>query len=427
MSSSALGFQIISVAKTLDPYRADAKISTYFGATTVAGHAGMLLSAIRKHTHLSLARFNALASEALIDGVTRQKLVNPWLESEGFIEMRGTGDQKHVACNVLDYQAILRAVAKFFDSLDPSIEERLVLKILETGTAAPTTKDDLLSALAKSDDEQFATTALDLAKGYKIVKVVEGEGISTPVVYSPLIWGDNISKAGKALSHLKNQRRALLLQLIESVRTYQGMPEQSSVAWCQAQGDPDLVDFAVGLGLLDRTEIVTKDGKKQPFLTTPHLYGELAVKHGKDVCDRVRLFLDSIRHGQHFGDWHTGKISDPVKLLSRLIERGSIGPCTAIGKDYVLVEKAGIVRVNRSSFKPGQYEMTLVQDDTVRLIRDIVAEPGALSEKGFLQDLATQGQNQFIPSEQTRGSLGEQAGPMREAEAEMLRNLRESF
>ena len=161
------------------------------------------------------------------------------------------------------------------------------------------------------------------------------------------------------------------------------------------------------------------------FLTTPHLYGELAVSHGRDVCDKVRLFLDSIRHGQHFGEWHTGRINDPVTLLGKLIDRGEIGPCTAIGTDYVLVEKAGVVNVQSSGYKHDQYVMRLVQKDTVRLIRDILkheVSPGGLLAGGGPGALA---QDRFVSAEQTRGTLGDLPEPTRQAEAEMLRNLRE--
>src|SRR5262249_10830266 len=155
----------------------------------------------------------------------------------------------------------------------------------------------------------------------------------------PTIWGDNIEKASKALSHMDATERALVLELVNRVAKYQGMPEVSAVNWLKTQGKPKLCEFAVSIGLLDRTEILTKEGNRQAFLSPPHLYGEIAAKHGRDVCDRVRLFLDSIRHGEHYGDWITGKIRDPVVLLSRLLSNREIGPCTAIGTDYILVEK----------------------------------------------------------------------------------------
>jgi hypothetical protein len=345
------------------------------------------------------------------------------LKSSGFIDV-GPGEKPNVSCNVVDHNAVLRSTSSLFRSLDPTLEEIAVLGLLDRGIRAPTTKPDAFSQMS-SEGEEVLERGLELARSYSIVKVLDGRDTRDPVIYSPLIWGDNIAKAGKALSHLKADRRALLLALMEQVRQYQGLPEHQALLWAKSQGDPELVEFMVGLGLLDRTQIVTRDGGRALFLTTPHLYGELAVNHGRDACDKVRLFLDSIRHGQHFGEWHTGKISDPVRLLGKLIDQGEIGPCTAIGSDYVLVERAGVVNVQSSSTRPGQYVMRLVQEDTVRLIRDILKQevsPGGLGEgKGP----GALGQDRFVSAEQTRGTLGELPEPTRQAEAEMLKNLRE--
>jgi hypothetical protein len=166
------------------------------------------------------------------------------------------------------------------------------------------------------------------------------------------------------------------------------------------------------------------DGTFREFLTTPHIYGELAATQGKDVCDRIRLFLDSIRHGQHYGKWYTGKITDPVRLLSKLIDSHEIGPCSAIGSDYQLVEKAGVVNVKPSRHKPSQFMMELVQEDTVRLVRDIVVQKMPIAVNTTAAGGACN-QSDFVSAEGTRARLGEQPQRVREAEQEILRQLRE--
>jgi hypothetical protein len=267
--------------------------------------------------------------------------------------------------------------------------------------------------------------ATELAKAYKVVNVLEGAGITEPVIYSPLIWGDKISKAGKALSHLAPDRRDVLLKLMDMIRQYQGMPLSSAEAWVKKQGHPDLIKFAEGIGLLDNTKIVVAGGGFTEFLTTPHIYGELAASQGKDVCDRVRLFLDSIRHGQHYGAWYTGRIWDDASvLLSKLVRVGEIGPCTAIGTDYQLVERAGIVNVKPSKYKPGQFIMELVQKDTISLVRDIVVNKAPLGADGIIGPGACN-QSDFVSAEGSRARLGEAPQRVREAEQEILRNLRE--
>lgn len=422
--SAAEGLRIISIAKSLEAFqRGDPNISQYFGVTLLAGHCGLFLSSLRAHRKMSWKKFKALATAAHIDAPLLKTTVFPWLKNGGFVEGNPTGDASEIICNVLDYDAVLTATAALFHSLDPTEEERAVIQIVDLGAQLPQLKSEVHSAVDVGD-EDVVERASELAKAYKIVNVLEGPGVAEPVIYSPLIWGDNIAKAGRALSHLDANRRETLLHLIDMVRLYQGMPIVNAHNWAAQQGEPDLVTFAIGLGLLDKTQISSGDGVVREFLTTPHIYGELAATHGRDVCDRIRLFLDSIRHGEHYGNWYTGRISDPAVLLSRLVNSGQIGPCTAIGRDYQLVEKAGIVNVKPSVNKPGQFVMQLVQGDTVKLVRDIVVQKSPLpgsSDTSF----GACNQSGFVSAEGSRAKLGEQPQRVREAEQEILRQLRE--
>lgn len=423
--SASEGLRIITVAKSLEAFqRGDLAFAQYFGATYLAGRAGFLLSSLRNQRRLAWRKFKAHAATAHIDGPTLQNQVVPWLQKSGFIDV-ASGDNPTVVCNVLDHDAILRATSRFFQTLDPTPEEVAILALLDCGIRAPTLRSKALDEV-DADSEDVLLRALDLARRYNILRVLEGPGVSQPVVYSPLVWGDHIGKAGKALANMPAVQREAVLHLIDRVRKYQGLPEASARAEAEALGFAGAVDLAVGVGLLDRTEITTKDGVRNPFLTTPHLYGEIAVEHGRDVCDRVRLFLDSIRHGQHYGRWHTGKIDNPVRLLTRLLTSGEIGPCTAIGSDYILVERAGVVNVQESDHKPGQFVMRLVQEDTVALIRDILDHEERPANMGLVGGgSAGLGQDRFLSAEHGRAQVGELPGPMAEAATDLLRSLRE--
>ena len=422
--SASEGLRIISVAKALEGFqRGDQTISQYFGATLLAGHAGLFLSSLRGHRRMPWKKFRALASAAHVDGPQLNVTIFPWLKNGSFIEGNPTGDASPIICNVLDHEAVLTATSQLFRALDPTAEEIAVNGIVDLGAQLPKLSSEILSTKSLGS-EDVIRRATGLAKAYKIVNVLEGPGIAEPVIYSPLIWGDKISKAGKALSHLKADRREVLLKLVDMLREYQGMPYASAERWVSQQGHPNLIAFAVGIGLIDKTQILVADGSQNEFLTTPHIYGELAATQGRDVCDRVRLFLDSIRHGQHYGNWYTGKISDPSLLLSKLVDTGEIGPCTAIGTDYQLVEKAGIVDVKASKMKPGQFVMELVQEDTVKLVLDIVARKAAFAA-GTAPARGACAQSSFVSAEGTRAKLGEQPQRVREAEQEILRNLRE--
>jgi hypothetical protein len=59
------------------------------------------------------------------------------------------------------------------------------------------------------------------------------------MIYSPTIWGAHIGKAGKALSHMDATERAVLLELVNRVTKYQGMPEVAAANWAKGQGKPE--------------------------------------------------------------------------------------------------------------------------------------------------------------------------------------------
>ncbi|MGT2530680.1 hypothetical protein ACU4GG_29110 [Streptomyces nojiriensis] len=58
-----------------------------------------------------------------------------------------------------------------------------------------------------------------------------------------------------------------------------------------------------------------------------------------------KLFLAHILFGREKAMLGKGRINDPVVLVSKLLNSGSVGPATNIGTDYHLLESNGVVRV----------------------------------------------------------------------------------
>jgi len=168
------------------------------------------------------------------------------------------------------------------------------------------------------------------------------------------------------------------------------------------------------------------DGTPRAFLTSPHFYADLEAEFGEDMCDRVKIFLDSTRNGQHFGRFATGRILDPDQLLKRLINTGMIGPCTAIGTDWVTSELAGIVRVRREDPSRGLCYMELVQEDTVSQVHDIVTKGTIEARHRNMRDSDVTEGSRFHSIEQLRPEAGELPDDLGEAERAILIKLRES-
>lgn len=419
------GKLIISAAKSLKGYRiADPRIASFLYGTLEAGRLGLFASAIKSEEQANIKRIQFLAAQEGIGLPTLTTELLPWLEGAGLCQLKrqANGDIGEVTSLVLAYQDLLGAVSDFYDSKNPSNEDRACLIVLAQSDELPGPESVIRHTVANEFGEETANTALHLAKAYGIVG--SSGSSSTPLLYGPRVWARLLPKASKALAPLDSTDREILIHLINRVRQNQGYPETLLMGEANRNGAAHLVDMAIGIALVNRTEIHMADGTKRAFLTTPHLYSDLADEFGEDMCDRVKIFLDSIRNGQYFGSRSTGKIFDPELLLRALLNTGHVGPATAIGTDYMVAEKAGIIRVQRAS-AGSRPLMELGQEDTVRKVLEVVSsgsmEPGRPPmDANHLSD-----GTDFRSIEQGRAELGGVSGEQSELEYEIMKNLRE--
>ncbi|HMN15235.1 MAG TPA: hypothetical protein PKD55_23190, partial [Bellilinea sp.] len=136
--------------------------------------------------------------------------------------------------------------------------------------------------------------------------------------------------------------------------------------------------------------------------------------------------LNSIRYGEVYGRRSTGRIMDPIRLLTVLLEKGEIGPATAIGKDYPLVEQAGIVSVETTA--SGLYVMRPRKRDVIETVVDILEHGSALPlDERYdpsMNNLNYPGS--FITGEEIRSREADPTPPMQEALSNLLTHLRTS-
>ena len=423
------GKHIIAAAKSLKSKPlADSNIAHYLYATSFAGRGGLFASALRHAGQISLDRAQILAeAEGFTRLDVRDRLL-PWLERSNLVYVRLRQDKTidSIESLVLTYEPLLTAVAEFYDSLDPTPEDRGCVQALAIASALPTPQSEVTHAVASNVGEEAARRAVELAKNYHIVAYKAGKGLREPVLYAERIWTKFNAKAAQSLTPLKNDDRAALLALVSKVQQHQGVPESLVQADAKKNGAEHMLSLGIGIGLLNRTQIQMADGARRSFLTTPHFYSDMGDEFGDDMCDRVKIFLDSIRNGQHFGRLGTGKVLFPGRLLQKLLNTGEIGPCTAIGTDYVTSERAGIVRVRRPAGRTVRSSvLELVQRDTVQKVHDIITTGSMITSTQMTPGDVAEGVR-FASIEQLRADAAEQPEPVAEAERAIMQKLRES-
>lgn len=429
MNAVEQGRAIVSITKTLKAFTADdPRIARHFAATRIAGKAGLFASSIRGYSNegfvLEPKRLEVLYNDVGLDVFTFERDIKPWLVEEGLAYiLEDTDDQESLVSTILTYDALLRSVVGLFESLEPNTgKARACQHLVHLASELPLPEDHARQQLASAYDEETANLAIDLARGLRLVAFTEpfsGYAVS----YSDRVWRKAGPRAAKRISTFSQEDRTALEVIVETVQEHQGYPEELLRRWAINNNTVQMLDFAVGVGLVTRTGITTPGGTK-PFLTTPHFYAEVAEEFGEDVCDRVKLFLNSIRNGQYFSPSSKGRIREPIAILRALLNKVTVGPATAIGRDYAMVERAGIVKVERSGM-PGRYSMTLIQSDVAQKTLEVVQRQVMTPNERVLtvDDLSNRGR--FVSIPESRAALAELPGEMREAEREFTDILRE--
>ena len=209
-----------------------------------------------------------------------------------------------------------------------------------------------------------------------------------PIISNPYAFRSLGKNTNLILSALNEVRAERAIELLEYVKNNPGVPLPQGT-------DQNVLTVLINVGLIDHSGIkVYGAGKMREFPTIPHLWGVFSTAFGNatldnDLIDDTKLFLNSIRYGEHYSHQGHGKINDPVLLVDRLISRGEVGPATAIGSDYPLPLSRGIVSVVESRIYPGRFHMQLRKRDVARSVLDVLQQGTVLrssrnANKGLL-------------------------------------------
>ncbi|MBA7654432.1 hypothetical protein ES703_62311 [subsurface metagenome] len=180
-----------------------------------------------------------------------------------------------------------------------------------------------------------------------------------------------------------------------------------------------------GVGLLEELEVISSYGNAS-FATLPDLRpldsGSSSLI--SDIYHKAKLLLSCLRYGQMKSVPGRGKIIDPLWIINALLDGRWIGPCTAIGQDYRVLELQGVVETRQHS--GSTYYMRLRQQEVGKLAHDILAygtmlpDPDVCDPKfvGFQPD-------QFvIPETKRRALQSKMPKPVEELVTKMLETIR---
>lgn len=348
----------------------------------------------------SAARVEAIAQDAAIGRRHLRREVLPTLEQLGWVHC-DYNDQELVSVDAFIPPAddLIAEVGRMLDIVMATPVQRAALVLLRATSLQPLEELSALQAAAEFGDEA-ASEALRHLISIQLVRRARSDD-GRAVVFNPNVWvAGDAELTNAALRAEDAGARTHVGMLLEEVSRSPGIPEAHVTSTEQRW-----IDFAVRMGLIQRSVVQTSGGDEQRFLFSPHLGRDPFGTTAGDPSGHVRQLVGSMIYATTFASW---KLDSPGAFLYTLIRDGIAGNVPQIGQDYPMLETAGIIQVVPGTWTDS-YRMKLLQADVAEAALDILDSRGQTRTATLEAGTALGDQRSYIHVEQERARLAQQA------------------
>ena len=149
-------------------------------------------------------------------------------------------------------------------------------------------------------------------------------------------------------------------------------------------------------GVFDVSE-VANDAENVLYVTRPAAFAKFGNPFEEDALDLAKAFVTCLTYGMTRRSRGTGRITMIKRLLRKLIDAQWVGPATAIGQDYQVLEMKRVVELQHSH--GSQYNMRLLKKEIGELAYEVITL-GEAAESPLLQGRC--GDERYTRPEETR-------------------------
>ncbi|MEO1190416.1 MAG: hypothetical protein AAFY02_01560 [Pseudomonadota bacterium] len=322
----------------------DATAAAEFSAIDEAAKAATLLVRLGESDETTL-------TNDVVRAVARSAGLNPRYELEGLLttlQRKRLIDRstKEVAVLGITTRGVLGQAAELFENADPQVTEFAAIKLAETVSRSPSTSSDAKEYL--SDEFRIPTReAADFLTQSEQIGFVdaEGEGPERLLFNGHLFKRDNVSKAAKVISSLSSADQNKISEFDDLLKRSGCLPA--------SEGNKilghELFKKLLAVSLYD-THVVSNEKGENVFVTSPGAFHKFVDPLVDDTFDMAKALVAALYYGMTRSNYSRGQIHTIDALLGKLINGGTVGPATAIGQDYRVLEERRVVRIVRCGY-----------------------------------------------------------------------------
>jgi hypothetical protein len=337
--------------------------SQEFNTVSAAGKAGTLLSALSSNdqTSLSRAEVEALAKAGNINVLWELNPILDRLRQRSLIDVSSTG----VDVLGVTTEKVLEHTASVFEDLNPTAMERASISIAEETSSIPRKQKaslEYLSDTCKLTTEE-AAGVLDSAEE---IGFIDFENLGDEKIYfnGNLFRREYMKKTQAVLSTL-SEAESQKINVLEGMLKNSGcLPLEEAK---KVLGEPLLAKLNA-ISMYD-ISVVNNDKEDIAYLTRPAAFSKYGNPFVEDALDLAKAFVSSVTYGMTRSSSARGKIAYPGALIRKLIRGEEIGPVTAIGQDYKVLEMKGVVKIRRDRWG---YSMKLLKKEVGEIALQVI-------------------------------------------------------
>ncbi len=314
-----------------------------FPALDAAAKAASLLSQLSSsdETTVDKPKVDAFARAAGLNYRTELPEILKVLARRRVIDVTAEGA---IAVLGVTSRATVQYAAEIFEEQEPTSEERASVALAELTSTSPLAH--ALTAEFISDESKLsATQTSDFLLRSEEVGFVDAEGMHVDKLFfnGNLFRRDNIEKVKKVLDSLKEPDQTKIAELDGALRKSGCV----SIAETEKLLGTALFEKLRAAGMYDVNHVANPSGEFG-FVTRPAAFHKFNDPLVDDAFDLAKALVAALAYGMTQSTSGRGKIEMIALLLKKLIAGGQVGPATAIGEDYRVLETKGVIRVTKA-------------------------------------------------------------------------------
>ncbi|MCG3163134.1 MAG: hypothetical protein JMDDDDMK_04517 [Acidobacteria bacterium] len=349
------------------------------------------------HTRLELP--------AILNELERQRLID---KGEHGIEVLG-----------LTSGQVLEKTAAILEEVSPKACERAAIDLSEQTSDLPMKKEHAAEYISDAYEISSQETE-DILRQYEEIGFFDFEDLSEgeEKIYfnGNLFRHGEMAKANAVISSLSSADQKKVQHLLTRLTAVGCLARADAMA---IAGDT-LYSKLCAIGFVDENSIGNERGSFV-FVTRPAAFSKFSLSVVDDAFDLAKAFVTSLTYGITTSPDSRGRIRMIEALLGKLIAGKSVGPATAIGHDYKVLEMKGVLKVSPAGH--GMFTMRLLKREVGELALAVITE-GEASTESLLHLPSVSATTYQGPEANRIMQRKRQSPPLKKSVANLLRDIR---